>query len=136
MAMDYLPIQGSTVPCKWILSSSMETDTKKWNRIKPALMEALQMLKFHQKKSHLNFMKGLLLDEEDLYDDSEDILAMLLSRNLECMENSLEKILQTLGRGKKESWHLGQEDGEYLQQLEYNGGGTRDEEETDAEEAI
>ncbi|KIK14204.1 hypothetical protein PISMIDRAFT_78894, partial [Pisolithus microcarpus 441] len=55
MAMDYLAIQGSTIPCKWIFLSSAETDTKKWNRIKPALMEALQMLKFHQKKSCLDF---------------------------------------------------------------------------------
>ncbi|KIK19101.1 hypothetical protein PISMIDRAFT_108373 [Pisolithus microcarpus 441] len=47
MAMDYLPIQGSAVPCKQIFSSSVETDTKKWNKIRPALMEALQMLKFH-----------------------------------------------------------------------------------------
>ncbi|KIK22935.1 hypothetical protein PISMIDRAFT_101584, partial [Pisolithus microcarpus 441] len=57
IAMDYLPIQGSTVPCERIFSSSAEMDTKKWNRNQPVLMEALQMLKFHQKKlrpfSHL-----------------------------------------------------------------------------------
>ncbi|KIK17808.1 hypothetical protein PISMIDRAFT_45086, partial [Pisolithus microcarpus 441] len=55
MAMDYLAIQGSAVPCEQIFSSSAETDTKKQNRIKPALMEALQMPKYHQKKSCLNF---------------------------------------------------------------------------------
>ncbi|KAI5999468.1 hypothetical protein EDC04DRAFT_2567659 [Pisolithus marmoratus] len=42
MAMDYLPIQGSAVLCKQIFSSSVETDTKKWHKIRPALMEVLQ----------------------------------------------------------------------------------------------
>ncbi|KIK13196.1 hypothetical protein PISMIDRAFT_119343 [Pisolithus microcarpus 441] len=45
MAMDYLLIQGSAVPCEQIFLSSAETDMKKWNHIKPVLMEALQMLK-------------------------------------------------------------------------------------------
>ncbi|KAI5993181.1 hypothetical protein EDC04DRAFT_2524831, partial [Pisolithus marmoratus] len=66
MVMDYLPIQGSAVLCKQIFSSSVETDTKKWNKIRPALMEVLQMLKFHQKKSCLSFTHGLLPDEDDL----------------------------------------------------------------------
>ncbi|KIK24282.1 hypothetical protein PISMIDRAFT_82657, partial [Pisolithus microcarpus 441] len=55
MAMDYLPIQGSAVPCEWIFLSSAKMDTKKWNHIKPVLMEALQMLKFFYKKSCLDF---------------------------------------------------------------------------------
>ena len=33
IAMDYLPIQASAVPCEQIFSSSAETDTKKRNRI-------------------------------------------------------------------------------------------------------
>jgi hypothetical protein len=57
MAMDYLPIQASAVPCERIFSSSSETDTKKRNRISPLLMEALQMLKFYLKKDRLNFTK-------------------------------------------------------------------------------
>ncbi|OJA20567.1 hypothetical protein AZE42_14066 [Rhizopogon vesiculosus] len=32
MAMDYLPIQASAVPCERVFSSSAETDTKKQNR--------------------------------------------------------------------------------------------------------
>jgi hypothetical protein len=56
--MDYLPIQASSVPCKCIFSSAGETDTKKRNRISPALMEALQMLKFLLKKKCLDFMAG------------------------------------------------------------------------------
>ncbi|KIK15444.1 hypothetical protein PISMIDRAFT_40610, partial [Pisolithus microcarpus 441] len=55
MAMDYLPMQGSAVPCEQIFSSSAKMDMKKWNCIKPVLMEALQMLKFFYKKSHLDF---------------------------------------------------------------------------------
>jgi len=54
--MDYLLIQASTVLCECVFSSSAETDTKKWNCISPALMEALQMLKFWLKKDHLHFM--------------------------------------------------------------------------------
>ena len=53
IAMDYLPIQASAVPCERVFSSSAETDTKKRNRISPALMEALQVLKFSLKKDRL-----------------------------------------------------------------------------------
>ncbi|KIK12635.1 hypothetical protein PISMIDRAFT_120519, partial [Pisolithus microcarpus 441] len=46
IAMDYLPIQASSVPCERVFSSSADTDTKKRNLISPILMEALQMLKY------------------------------------------------------------------------------------------
>lgn len=82
MAMDYLPIQASSVPCEHIFSSSAETDTKKRNRISPLLMEALQMLKFNLKKQHLNFVEGWITSEkemtEDLYDADHDLLLNLL----------------------------------------------------------
>ncbi|KIK26888.1 hypothetical protein PISMIDRAFT_42240, partial [Pisolithus microcarpus 441] len=55
IALDYLPIQASSVPCEHVFSSSSETDTKKHNHIMPALMEALQMLKFSLKKECLDF---------------------------------------------------------------------------------
>jgi len=55
MAMDYVPIQASSVLCERIFSSSAETTTKRRNRISPVLMEALQMLKFHLKQDRLNF---------------------------------------------------------------------------------
>ena len=41
MAMDYLPIQASSVPSEQVFSSSAKTDTHKRNRIHPLLMEAL-----------------------------------------------------------------------------------------------
>jgi hypothetical protein len=80
MAMDYLPIQASAVPCERIFSSSAETGTKKRNRISPLLMEALQMLKFHLKKERLNFTAGWITLEKDLVDDApeEDFLQSLL----------------------------------------------------------
>lgn len=46
IAMDYLPVQASAVPSERVFSSSARTDTVEWNRIKPVLMEALQMLKY------------------------------------------------------------------------------------------
>jgi hAT family C-terminal dimerisation region len=61
--MDYLPIQASAVPCERVFSSSAETDTKKRNRIKPELMEALQVLKFALKKARLSFTAHFHLPE-------------------------------------------------------------------------
>ena len=61
--MDYLPIQASAVPCERVFSSSAETDSKKRNRLGPALMEALQILKFSLKKSHLDFTAHFRLPE-------------------------------------------------------------------------
>ncbi|KIK10995.1 hypothetical protein PISMIDRAFT_83750, partial [Pisolithus microcarpus 441] len=55
IAMDYLPVQPSSVPCECIFSSSTETDTKKQNHISPMLMEALQLLKFSLKQDRFHF---------------------------------------------------------------------------------
>ena len=66
MAMDYLAIQATSVPCERVFSSAKETDTAKRNQINPILMEALQMLKFSLKKEHLNFMAGWPTLESDL----------------------------------------------------------------------
>jgi len=56
--MDHLPVQATSVPCERVFSSAKDTDTAKRNRISPALMEALQLLKSSLKKERLNFMSG------------------------------------------------------------------------------
>ena len=80
--MDYLPIQASAVSCKCIFSLSTETDTKWRNHIGPLLMEALQMLKFHLKKSRLNFTEAWMTESvymlKDNLDKDLNNLAMLL----------------------------------------------------------
>lgn len=72
IAMDYLPIQASAVPCERVFSSSAETDTKRRNRISPVLMEALQMLKFYLKKERLNFTRGWITSQKILVEDEPD----------------------------------------------------------------
>ncbi|RXW14039.1 hypothetical protein EST38_g11815 [Candolleomyces aberdarensis] len=57
LAMDILPIAGSAVPCERVFSSAKETMTSRRGRIRPVLMEALQMLKFSLKGS-LDFTAG------------------------------------------------------------------------------
>jgi hypothetical protein len=97
MAMDYLLIQASAVPCEHIFSSSAKTDTKRRNRLSPVMMEALQMLKFHLKKSHLNFMKDWATSEKQLVqddaDDADDPLAKLLWGNV---QNNMDQIMELL----------------------------------------
>jgi hAT family C-terminal dimerisation region len=66
VAMDYLPIQASAVPCERVFSSSSETYTKKRNRLSPVLMEALQIVKFILKKERLNFTKGWAASQQDM----------------------------------------------------------------------
>lgn len=85
MAMDYLPVQASAVPCERIFSSSAETDTKRRNRINPLLMEALQMVKFHLKQERLNFMEHWLTPQGLMVEDDPegDPLQQLLQGNFQ-----------------------------------------------------
>jgi len=66
MALDYLPVEASSVPSEHVFLSSAETDMKRCNWIHPVLMEALQMLKFLLKQQQLNFMKGWAVTEDEL----------------------------------------------------------------------
>jgi len=93
MAMDYLPIQASAIPCEHIFSLSTETDTKRRNRIGPLMMEVLQMLKFHLKKSHLNFTEAWVTLENQMMNDKPDVdlLANLLKGGY---QNDWDKIIQ------------------------------------------
>jgi hypothetical protein len=72
---DYAPIQATSVPSEGVFSSSAETDTKRHNRISPALMESLQILKFNFKKAQLNFMADW--QSVPVPDDEEDWLHIL-----------------------------------------------------------
>jgi hAT family C-terminal dimerisation region len=95
IAMDYLPIQASAVPCEWVFSSSAETDTKKRNRIRPELMKAIQVLKFALKKSHLDFTAHLQLPEDSMVRDVSDS-TNTLTEMLKINPGALQGFLQTL----------------------------------------
>ncbi|KIK81338.1 hypothetical protein PAXRUDRAFT_156320 [Paxillus rubicundulus Ve08.2h10] len=104
IAMDYLPIQASSVPCKQVFSSSAETMTKQHNHISPILMEALQMTKFFLKKDWPNFMKGWITSQKDMQQDIEegDQLAVLIEANLskdQVME-AIDDVMVAIADGK------------------------------------
>ena len=97
IAMDYLPIQASSVPSERVFLSSSETDTVRRNRINPVLMEAIQMLKYGLKKARLDFTKGWVTDEAlmgDPEEGDEDLLAALLGDN---QADALDSLLDALG---------------------------------------
>jgi hypothetical protein len=59
LAMDVLPVQGSSVPCERVFSSAQETITPRRSLISPEVMEACQILKFGLKKNvTLSFTEG------------------------------------------------------------------------------
>jgi len=65
LAIDILPIQGSSVPCKHIFLSSKETTTARRNCISSTLMEALQILKFAIRNGlDLSFTQGTGLQDK------------------------------------------------------------------------
>jgi len=96
--MDYLPIQASAVPCERVFSSSAETDTKKRNRLRPELMEALQVLKFALKKGRLDFTAHLQVPEHSMTRDGPDS-ANVLTEILKMNPETLHVFLQTLNLG-------------------------------------
>ena len=61
------------------------------------MMEALQMLKFHLKKSRLNFTKDWATSEKQLVendpDDADDPLVKLLRGNV---QNNMDQIMELL----------------------------------------
>lgn len=96
MAMDYLPIQATSVPCERVFSSAKETDTAKRNRISPVLMEAIQLLKFSLKTERLNFMEGRITTEMAMNE------APMPTCNLDSLfvddpDTAMDKILEEFG---------------------------------------
>ena len=62
------------------------------------MMEALQMLKFHLKKVHLNFMEGWQTTEKQMINenlDDTDTLAMLLKGNF---QDKLDEMLEYIDK--------------------------------------
>ena len=99
MAMDYIPIQATAVPCERIFSSSAETDTKRRNRINPALMEALQMQKFRLKQQRLDFTSGWLTKEKEMVEDEpENDLLQSLFMEGRTTQDSLDFVIQEMDR--------------------------------------
>ncbi|TFY51345.1 hypothetical protein EVG20_g11041, partial [Dentipellis fragilis] len=84
MAMDFMPIQATSVPCERVFSSSAETDMKKRNRLGPEIMEALQILKFMEKNNRLDFTKGWQTSERDMRRidrrEGQDVLGGLIGQ--------------------------------------------------------
>ena len=64
VACDVLPVQAAAVPCERVFSSSSETDTKRRNRLYPALFEVLQLMKYAYKQARLDFTDHILAREE------------------------------------------------------------------------
>ena len=103
IAMDYLPIQVSSIPCKHVFSSSIETDTKKHNQISPMLMEVLQILKYNFRKCQLMFA-STKLDQHELLEDKPEFLAGMMP--LLSLDDAVDTIIgHTIAR-KKTKYHL------------------------------
>jgi hypothetical protein len=80
MARDYLAIQGSATPSERAFSSGSLTDTKRRNRLSPALFEALQILKSAYHAGHIKAAEqaeGHFQMLVDIISDTEDELQMM-----------------------------------------------------------
>ena len=95
IAMDFLPIQATSVPCERVFSSAKDTDTAKRNRINPVLMEALQMLKSSLRKERLNFMDGWRTSEAAMSAASEPTTGTLGSLLVEDPNVALDTLLKS-----------------------------------------
>jgi hypothetical protein len=68
-------MQASAVPCERVFSSAAETDTKRRNRLSPAFMEVLQILKFIISQDRaLDFVGPHLASEDELRAPIVDVL--------------------------------------------------------------
>src|SRR6266481_7355800 len=101
-ALDYLLIQASSVASEHVFSSSAETDTKCRNRLRPLLMEALQMLKFSIMGCHLDFSVAWVTDEsllgiEEVGGDKSDSVDIMDDVVKVSTDDAWDKISQVLG---------------------------------------
>ena len=72
MAQDYLAVQGSATPSERAFSSGSLTDTKRHNRLAPAMFEALQVLKSAYHNGHIKAADGADWDSQDFMDDGDE----------------------------------------------------------------
>jgi len=66
VALDILPVQASAVPCERIFSSSKETDALRRSKMRPELMEILQLVKYSVRQDRLTFTENWVAREDDL----------------------------------------------------------------------
>jgi hypothetical protein len=64
--MTVLAVPATSVPSERVFSSSAQTDTQRRNRLSPAMMEALQVLKFNHRNGVIDFTAGLVDSPDDL----------------------------------------------------------------------
>jgi hypothetical protein len=64
--MTVLAVPATSVPSERVFSSSAQTDTPRRNRLSPAMMEALQVLKFNHRNGVISFTSGFVDDPEEL----------------------------------------------------------------------
>lgn len=106
MAMNYLPVQPSSVPCERAFSSSGLTDIWQRNRINSILMEALQILKFSLKKERPNLKWWTTSQQEMLRnEDSSQILATAIPGHDSGTVNEVLKAIMT-EKGEGLSHHV------------------------------
>ena len=97
IAIDYLPIQASSVPCKHIFLSAKETDMLKRNQMNPMMMKALQTLKFSLKKDRqsISFTNGWKTAKVEMMEapktTKDDLLAQLLIGDRQATTDALLK---------------------------------------------
>ncbi|ESK86346.1 hATC-domain-containing protein, partial [Moniliophthora roreri MCA 2997] len=87
LAVNLLPVQGTSVSCKWLFSSSHHTKTDLQATLGNKLMEALQILKNNIKKNRpLNLMKHMnwtleLAEQVDMMLNMEDHVLETINAN-------------------------------------------------------
>jgi hypothetical protein len=64
--MTVLAVPTTSVPSKRAFSSSAQTDMLGHNRLSPAMMEALQALKFNHRNGVIDFTAGFVDNTEEL----------------------------------------------------------------------
>jgi hypothetical protein len=86
MALDYIPIQASAVPCERIFSSGKETLTTRRSRISQELKILKFAFKHNQKlsftagtdmESEINAMEGDIIAQSNVPEEVHSFIAML-----------------------------------------------------------